>query len=98
MSGETAAEGYRRLAFASNKDAVRLLYCEEMTPQKLRYMDLYSVSEIRKSKNGDITIKFADRMAALDRLRELEKAGSGTEGFLKAIADGAAALRKKDAG
>ena len=98
MSGETAKEGFRKLAFGSNKDAVRLLFCDEVTPQRLRHMDLFSVSEIRKSKDGEIQIKFFDRMEALQRLSELESADHGAEGFLRAIEDGAAALRKKDAG
>lgn len=97
MNGETAEEGFRKLAFAKNTDAVRLLFCEDVTPQKLKRMDLFSVSEIRKSKNGEITIKFVDRVEALNRLSELERNEHGAQGFLKAIEDGAAALREKDA-
>ena len=97
MSGETAKEGFRRLAFGSVKDAVRLLFCDEVTPQKLRYMDLFSVSEIKRSKDGGIDIKFFDRMEALCRLSELESAENGAEGFMKALENGAAALREKEA-
>ena len=95
MEKETAKEGFRRLAFGSIKDAVRLILCEKVNPQLLRNMDLFSVSEIRRSKNGDIEIRFFDRMEALQRLSELEKSEGG--GLLSAIESGAAALRRKEA-
>ena len=68
---------------------------EGLIPQMLKKMDLFSVSEIRKSKNGDIEIKFFDRMQALQKLSELESAEGG--GLLSAIVNGAAALRQKEA-
>ena len=95
MQKETAKEGFRRLAFGSIKDAVRLLLSEKVNPQVLKKMDLFSVSEIRKSKNGDIEIKFFDRMQALQKLSELESTEGG--GLLSAIENGAAALRQKEA-
>ncbi len=97
MNRETAKEGFQRLAFGSIRDAVRLLFCDEITPQKLRNMDLFCVSEICRSKNGNVEIKFFDRMEALRMLSELENADSGAEGFLRAIEDGASALKKRDA-
>lgn len=92
MHEETAKEGFRRLAFGSIKDAVRLLFCEEVNPRTLRNMDLFSVSEIRRPKGGGMEIKFFDRMEALRLLSELENADSGAEGILQAIERGAAAL------
>ena len=97
MCGETAKEGFRKLAFGSNKDAVRLLFYKKVDTRVLKNMDLFSVSEIRKNKDGGIEIKFFDRMEALRELSELENADHGAEGFLKAIQDGAAALREKEA-
>ena len=89
---ETAREVFRRLAFGSIRDAVRLLFCEDVNPRVLKNMDLFSVSEIKRSKDGSIAIQFFDRMEALRMLSELENASGGAEGFLAAIESGAAAL------
>ena len=62
MHEETAREGFRRLAFGSIRDAVRLLFCEDVNPRVLKNMDLFSVSEIKRSKDGSIAIQFFDRM------------------------------------
>lgn len=98
MHEETAKEGFRRLAFGSIRDAVRLLFCEEVNPRVLRNMDLFSVSEIRRPKGGGMEIKFFDRMEALRLLSELENAEGGTDGILQAIERGAAALDKQVGG
>lgn len=96
MDKETAKEGFRRLAFGSIRDAVRLLFCDEINPRTLRNMDLFSVSEIHRAKGGGIEIKFFDRMEALRMLSELEHADSGAEGLLQAIERGAAALDTRE--
>lgn len=98
MHEETAKEGFRRLAFGSVGDAVRLLFAEKVDPRVLKKMDLFSVSEIRRNKDGSLEIRFFDRMEALRMLSELEKAGSSAEGFLTAIESGAAALRDREEG
>lgn len=98
MHEETAKEGFRRLAFGSIQDAVRLLFCEEVNPRVLRNMDLFSVSEIRRPKGGGMEIKFFDRMEALRLLSELENAEGGADGILQAIERGAAALDKQAGG
>lgn len=55
-----AAVGYQRLAFGSIADAVSLLYMENPSPDTLRKMDLFSVSEIKRPKDGSTLCKDAD--------------------------------------
>ena len=93
MHEETAKEGFRRLAFGSIGDAARLLFMEDVTPRMLKKMDLFSVSEIRRNKDGSMDVKFFDRMEALRMLHELERDENGPGGFLAAIESGAAALQ-----
>ncbi len=58
-----AAAGFRRLAFGSVSDAVRLLDGER---ENLEEMDLFSVSDIKIPKGGGMEIKFYDRQKALE--------------------------------
>ncbi|MBP3703963.1 MAG: hypothetical protein J6I98_00385 [Clostridia bacterium] len=97
MSGETAKEGFRRLAFGSVKDAVKLICYDKITEETLKGKNLFCVSEVQKSKDGGLIIRFYDRMEALRALSELESAENGAEGFMKALENGAAALREKEA-
>lgn len=96
MSDEKALEGFKRLAFGDIRDAVRLLFCEEINPRMLRSMDLFSISEVRRPKGGGMEIKFYDRLEALRMLGELEGAGTDADGFLEAIQAGAKALSGRD--
>ena len=93
---DTVLEGYRRLAFGEIKDAVRLLFCESVTPQTLRNLDLFCVSEIRSVKGGGMEIKFYDRIRALECMRELA-GGEDQGGFYKALEEGAKALSNEPA-
>lgn len=86
--------GYRRLAFGSVADAVRLLYAvdtgEALDPETL---DLFSVSEIKRPKGGGLEIKFFDRQKALDRLAMLEsETADGALPFYRALERSAAAI------
>lgn len=90
-----AAVGYQRLAFGSIADAVSLLYMENPTPDMLRKMDLYSVSEIKRPKDGSMEIKFFDRMKALEKLSEGES-GDGAVSFYDAICRSAKALGERE--
>ena len=89
-----AAVGYQRLAFGSIADAVSLLYMENPTPDTLRKMDLFSVSEIKRPKDGSMEIKFFDRMKALEKLSEGVD-GDGAMSFYEAICRSAQALSEK---
>lgn len=90
-----AAVGFQRLAFGSIADAVSLLYMESPTPDTLRKMDLYSVSEIKRPKDGSMEIKFFDRMKALEKLSEGVD-GDGAVSFYEAISRSAQMLSGKE--
>ena len=77
MTETAAAEiraGYRKLAFGSGADALRLLF-DEVPPEDLDRLDLFNVSEIKKPKDGALEIKFFDRLRALEHLQQFEDAG-----------------------
>ena len=73
---ETAAEeiraGYRKLAFGSGADALRLLL-GDVPSDALDSLDLFNVAEIKKPKDGALEIKFFDRMKALEHLQQFEE-------------------------
>lgn len=87
-------EGYRRLAFGSVSDAVKLMFMEE-TPPDIDRMDLFNVSGLRRGK-GSLEISFFDRLDALDRLaqKDAEAAAREGQGFYEAVLAGAAALEE----
>lgn len=90
-----AAIGYQRLAFGSIADAVSLLYEENPSVEKLRNMDLFSVSEIKRPKDGSMEIKFFDRMKALEKLSEGVD-GDGATSFYEAICRSAQVLDERE--
>ena len=92
-------EGYRRLAFGSVADAVRLILSDELPCEsELEKLDLTMVSDIKCPKGGGLEVKFFDRLKALDRLCELSNAASAGESpdFLTALERSARALRGGD--
>lgn len=94
-------EGYRRLAFGSVADAVKLILSDEPPCEsELEKLDLTMVSDIKCPKGGGLEVKFFDRLKALDRLCELSNAASAGENsdFLCALDRSARALRGDDAG
>ncbi len=94
--GDEAAAGYRRLAFGSVTDALKLLFAEEKPAAgELEAMDLFLVSDIKRPKGGGLEIKFFDRLKALERLRECgaeKQADDGARPFYEALERGARAL------
>lgn len=66
-----AAAGFRRLAFGSVADAVRLIDGER---NDLDSLDLFMISDIKLPKGGGMEIKFFDRLKALENLALLEGA------------------------
>lgn len=90
--------GYRRLAFGSVADAVRLLLASDSDePLNPDTLDLFCVSEIKRPKGGGLEIKFFDRQKALDRLSELQEASADSAlPFYKALERSAAAFRKDE--
>lgn len=92
--------GYRRLAFGSVADAVRLLLHQDTdAPLDPDQLDLFLVSDIKRPKGGGMEIKFFDREKALARLSEL-RSGSpdGALPFYRALERSAAALQAAEGG
>ena len=85
FSGEAEA-GFRRLAFGSVADAVKLIFSENMTDEQIESLDLFNVSDIKKPKGGGIEIKFFDRLKALEMLEALSSNNpDGALPFYKAL-------------
>jgi len=87
---EDVIDGYRRLAFGSNRDTLRLMFRDEPPgPEALARMDIYNVSSIKRDKSGALEIKFYDRCDALEHLEAFCSAADSMEGvkaFYDAIA------------
>lgn len=81
---DEAAAGFRRLAFGSVADAVRLI---EGKGENLDSMDLFMVSDIKMPKGGGMEIKFFDRQKALESLMALQNNSSDNSAmpFYKAL-------------
>ncbi len=87
----SAKDGFRRIAFGSVADAVRLLDGERDEPEA---MDLFMVSDIKMPKGGGMEIKFFDRLKALEALAALEEVsdGEGAAPFYRALESSARML------
>lgn len=91
---QIARAGYQRLAFGSIADAVSLLYMENPAMSELEKMDLFSVAEIKRPKDGSMEIKFFDRLKALEKLSSSTQDESGAAPIYEAIVKGARALQE----
>ena len=90
-----ASDGLRRIAFGSVADAVRLIFLNGEECPDTDSLDLFMVSEIKRSGNGGIEIKFFDRLKALDMLMSSAPGcGEGSAPFIDAIMKGAAAIKE----
>lgn len=70
------AAGLKRLAFGSCRDALYLVFADELPPKPvIDGLDLFNVSEIKRDKGG-VEVRFFDRLKALEKLYELENAFS----------------------
>lgn len=92
--GEEVKAGFRRLAFGSPADCLKILFKEEMSDEEIERLDLFNISEIKKAKNGAIEIKFFDRIKAMEHLSACENAHKENEAipFYEAIRKGADAI------
>ncbi len=71
------AAGLKRLAFGSCRDALYLVFADELPPKPvIDGLDLFNVSEIKRDKGGGVEVRFFDRLKALEKLYELENAFS----------------------
>lgn len=88
----SAALGLKRIAFGSVADAVKLILSqEEINPEEL---DLFMVSEIKRTDKGGVEIKFFDRIKALTALMQVssEDDTNETSQFVDAIFKGASVI------
>ncbi|MCR5485058.1 MAG: terminase small subunit [Clostridiales bacterium] len=72
VSFDEICAGYRRLAFGSCADALKLLLTE-ITDDEIERLDIFNVSEIKRPKDGALEIKFFDRLKALQCLEEISR-------------------------
>ncbi len=74
-----------------------LLNSETLSERKIRNLDLFNVSALKRSGSCVTEIKFYDRLKALDRLFEIGKAETcPAEGFIEALSR--TALTERDDG
>lgn len=94
-SGEEVEAGLRRIAFGCIADAVKIALSENLDAEELKRMDLFNISEIKVNKGKGVEIKFFDRVKALEKLSNLigENEENPSESFIRAIEEGAVALR-----
>lgn len=65
--------GLARLAFGNANDAARLAFSDSLSDDALQKLDLFHVTGIKRDKNG-VEIKLADRLAAMEKLRDCANA------------------------
>jgi hypothetical protein len=96
FSGEAEA-GFRRLAFGSSADAIKLIFADNLTDEQIESLDLFNVSDIKKPKGGGIEIKFFDRLKALEALEALSNGnGDSALTFYKALEKSVTDLKEDD--
>lgn len=66
-------DGLQRLAFGSSNDVVKMLLAiSEEDENKLKGLNLFNLSEMRKTKDG-FEVKLFDRQLAMEALLSIEK-------------------------
>jgi len=69
---KAVAAGLYRLAFGGGNDAAELLYLSaDEVSEVLPKLDLFRVSELKKTKSDAVELKFYDRFRAMELLLEL---------------------------
>ena len=64
----------KRLASSSPNDAVKLLFLDAEDISAIEGLDLSLLSEVKRSPNGTVELKFVDKLAVLRELSNMEKA------------------------
>ena len=93
---EEVCESLKRLAFGDITDAVTLLFADDdISNEKIKSLDLFCISEIKKARAGAMEIKFFDRQKALEKLFELSsKESNETMSFYAALEESAKSANK----
>lgn len=61
--------GLLKIATGKTNDALALIFFQdELTAEKLKALDCFQISEIKRDKDGGVQIKFYDRREALELL------------------------------
>ena len=96
---EEVCAGYRRLAFGSVADALRLIYAgEDLAEEDFESLDLLNVAGIKKPKGGGLEIKFFDRLKALEKLGAGGEHETGAKQLFDAISNSARAVNDRENG
>ena len=77
MDRDEILEALRKIALSKPNDAIELALAPD--EQYVQGLDLWGVSEFKKSNTGAVEIKFADRVKAISLL--LECSGDGEDGM-----------------
>lgn len=87
--------GFRRLAFGSTADCIKLVFKDDIKDEDIESFDLFNISEIKKAKNGNVEIKFFDRIKAMEHLLNCENTHNNDSAveFFEAIQKGANAIK-----
>ncbi len=101
--GLCAEEGVRigleRLAFGAVNDVIEVVMSEEgVASHKIKTMNFFNVSEIKKVKGGGVEIKLFDRQKAMEKLLEIyekNENSSSAQEFLSALKGAAAEVTEK---
>lgn len=73
---QAVLSGLERLAFGNANDSAQLLfYSEEELREQLPMLDLFRVSELRKTRSDAIEVKFYDRFRAMELLLQVADRG-----------------------
>ncbi len=89
------AELLTKLATSVPNDAVKLLFLDNEDLSVLEDLDLFLLSEIKRSPNGTVEMKFVDRLAVIRELNALKKdSESQTRDSFYAALDRSAMLLK----
>ena len=91
----SAVCGLYRLAYGGVGDPLTLVYRDDLTDEELSSLDLLNVSEIKRTKDKSIEIKFFDRIKAVEKLNDIlcsDTARRESGGLLDAILRSAEAL------
>lgn len=95
---EKASALLSKLAASVPNDAVKLLFLDDEDLSVLENLDLFLLSEIKRSPSGAVEMKFVDRLAVIKELMELKKSDAdSTQDSFYAALDRSARLLKEDA-
>ena len=94
---EKASALLSKLAASVPNDAVKLLFLDDEDLSVLESLDLFLLSEIKRSPPGAVEMKFVDRLAVIRELMELKKTeNAATEDSFYAALDRSAMLLKDE--